>query len=81
MKRRAMADYEFIETTVDPSEVPPGTAEAQAEATRAIARCLLADALRTSLAKTTDEAEKALIRRLIVRFEIPSPKRTEASAN
>jgi hypothetical protein len=80
-RHRAMTQYRFTETTVDPSEVPPGTAETQAAATRAIARCLLADALQTSLANTKDEAERALLHRLISRLEMPSPESTEANAH
>jgi hypothetical protein len=80
-RHRAITQYRFTETSVGPSEVPPGTAETQAAATRAIARCLLADALQTSLANTKDEAERALLHRLISRSAMPSPESTEANAH
>ena len=62
---RKLGCYTFRENVVDVSEAPPGTAEVQGEALRAVARTVLSEAVRRLEQETTEQSEKGTLQKLL----------------
>lgn len=63
--REVLGRFDVVETTVDPADMPAGTAEAQVLALRIVARSVVQESIARTLDESTVPAEREVLKRML----------------